>query len=161
MKKPGFAYDWTLCRNWNDLDDIVEPEGVETKTSAFPEEPGGVRKGDALERKRIAGIEAERSSDIRYILHFLDGRIFAADFYGDLCWIAAEAVPVDLHQVAARIRAGVWEELQNLRTVAEGVRGDGKPAVLEIRAQIDGAVRDAWRRVRLDLGESRNGDVLR
>jgi len=37
----------------------------------------------------------------------------------DLCWIAAEAVAIDLHGVAAGIHTGRWEELQNLRTVVK------------------------------------------
>src|SRR5713226_4034206 len=73
--------------------------------------------------------------------------------------IVAEAVAIDLHRVATGIHACVGEKLQNLRTVAEGVRGDSEPAVLKIRGQIDSAVRNAWRRVRLDLRGSGNTDV--
>src|SRR5258708_18262592 len=87
--------------------------------------------------------------------------MWPTDLDGDVCGIGAEAVAVNLHRVAARIRAGVWEELQNLRTVAEGVRSDGEPAVLEIGGQVDGAVRDAWRRARLDLSRCGNGDAQR
>ena len=99
--------------------------------------------GDALERERIAGVETERRGNAGNTLHSLYGGVRAADLYSDFCWIAAKAVAIDLHGVAARIRAGVGEKLQNLRTVAEGIRDDGEPAVLEVRGQIDGAVRNA------------------
>src|SRR5260370_36594830 len=88
-------------------------------------------------------------------------RFGASKLYGDLCGNGGEAVAVDLHRVAARIRAGVWEELENLRTVAESVRGDGKPAVLEIGGQVDGAARDAWRTARLALSRRGNCDAQR
>src|SRR5260370_14693706 len=75
--------------------------------------------------------------------------------------VGGEGVGVDLEQGGGGIRAGVWEELENLRTVAESVRGDGKPAVLEIGGQVDGAARDAWRRARLDLSRCGNCDAQR
>src|SRR5260370_38276575 len=46
-----------------------------------------------------------------------------------------------------------------MRTVAEGVRSDGKPAILEIGRQVDCAAGDAWRRARLDLSRSRKSEV--
>ncbi len=108
-------------------------------------------QGDPLERERIAGIETERGGDAGDAVHFLHGGVCAADFHGDFCCIVAKAVAVDLHGVAAGVHAGVGEELQDLRTVAEGVRGDGEPAVLEIGGQVEGAVGNAWGRARLDL----------
>src|SRR5258707_8517768 len=99
----------------------------------------------------MPGCAAMNGSDAGNILLFLNGSVCAADFYGDFCWVAPEAVAVDLYGVAAGIYAGVGEDLQNLGTVAESVRGDGEPAVLEIRGQIDGAVRNTGRRACLDL----------
>src|SRR5260370_3704592 len=46
-----------------------------------------------------------------------------------------------------------------MRTVAEGVRSDGKPAILEIGRQVDCAAGDGGRRVRLDLSRSRTSEV--
>src|SRR5258708_14659498 len=73
--------------------------------------------------------------------------------------MSGEAVAIDLHGIAAGMRAGVGEKLQNLRTVTESVRSDGEPAVLEIRGQVDGAVRNAGGRARLDLSWAGNAGV--
>src|SRR5205807_1246001 len=116
-------------------------------------------KSNAFQRKRISSVETERRKDSREALDFLHDGICSADLHGDLCWIAAKTVAVDLYRVAAGIRTGVWENSQDLRTVAEGVRGDGEPAVLKIGSEVDGAVREAWRRSRLDLSGTGNRDA--
>src|SRR5437016_4653076 len=147
------------CRNWKDFADIVEPAAAETKTSVLPEAPGGRLQSDAFEREGIAGVESDGGSHSGNVLHFLHHSVCATDLDGDLGWITAKTVAVNLHQVAARVRTSVRENSQNLRTVAKGVGGDGEPAVLEIGSEVDGTVRDAWRRARLDLSGTGNGDA--
>jgi hypothetical protein len=88
-------------------------------------------QSDAFEGKGIAGVETQRRSDTGDALYFLYRGGRAANLYADLCRVSAKAVTVDLRHVAARSPPRIGKNLQNLRAVAESIRRNGDPAILE------------------------------
>src|ERR1700676_2012804 len=81
------------------------------------------------------------------------------DFYGEFGGVGAEPVAVDLHGVAAGGKAGVGEDLQDLRAVAEGVGSESEPTIGKIGGEIYGAGRGVRRRAGLDLRRAGGGGI--
>ena len=125
----------------------------------FPRVSGRSLHGDSFESKRVVRTDTGRSRNLRYVFYFLHGCVRTTNLDRQFARIVAKSVAVNLQGVAARLQAGIGQNLENLRAETEGIRREREPSAGKVGGNIAGSVRDAGRRRGVDLGAARYANV--